>query len=196
MKTDRDIELSKKKLRKRIISLRDSVSENLRDSRSRIIALKLFEIEYYKNAECILLFYSFGSEISTRSIIDNALSDSKRIMLPRIKDKNIIETYFIANPEKDLQSGYFGIMEPVPERCKKASPKEADLAIIPGVCFDRNLNRLGYGGGFYDRIIPELNKEVLKISLCFDMQVIENVPVSDYDMKIDMIITEKEILIN
>lgn len=196
MKTDSDIELSKKNLRKRIISLRDSVSRNLRDIKSRIIALKLFESEYYKNAGCILLFYSFGSEVDTRPVIDNALSDNKRIILPRIKDKNIIETYFVTNPEKELQSGYFGIMEPVPERCKKASPGEADLALIPGVCFDRKLNRLGYGGGFYDRLIPELNKEVLKISLCFDMQVIENVPVSDYDMKIDMIITEKEILIN
>ncbi|MDD3520185.1 MAG: 5-formyltetrahydrofolate cyclo-ligase [Actinomycetota bacterium] len=196
MKISKDIELNKKKLRKKIIDLRDSIPENRRSVYSEIIASKLLKNVKYKESSCILLFYPFGSEVDTRIIINDLLSCNKKIILPKVTDKNIIETYFVNNPLEELEPGYSGIMEPTAQKCNKASIKEADLAIIPGVCFDRNFNRLGYGGGFYDKIIPKLNKNVLKISLCFEIQLIENVPVCAYDMKIDMIITEKNIFIN
>lgn len=194
MKTDKETESSKKNLRKKIISLRDSIPEKQRISKSNIIASKLFKNENYKAANNVLLFYPFGSEVDTRIIINDALLNKKKIILPRVTGKNIIEIYFVSDPRKELEPGFFGIMEPILQKCKPASLKDVDLAIIPGVCFDRDLNRLGYGGGFYDRLLSKLNKEVLKISLCFNIQIIENVPVSNYDMKVDMIITENDIL--
>ncbi|HAX18473.1 MAG TPA: 5-formyltetrahydrofolate cyclo-ligase [Actinobacteria bacterium] len=196
MKTSADIELNKKNLRKKIISLRDSIPEDQRNKKSRLIALKLFKNRKYRESECILFFYPFGSEVDTRLIISHSLCRNKRIILPKVSENNNIETYFVKNPEKELKPGYFGIMEPDIQKCRKAALKEIDLAVIPGVCFDKHFNRLGYGGGFYDRLILQLDKNILKISLCFDIQLIENVPMSPYDMKVDMIITEKEILTN
>jgi glycosyltransferase involved in cell wall biosynthesis len=84
-------------------------------------------------------------------------------------------------------------MEPVPELCKHAEIPDIDLAIVPGVCFDKNLKRLGYGGGFYDKLLPLLNNNVKKIALCFEMQMLPEIPISNYDIKVDEIITESNI---
>ena len=193
MKTDRNIVSAKKNLRKKIISQRDALPESLRNEKSRVTSLKFLNIKNYKEAKNILLFYPFGSEIDTRLIISDALQKKKKIILPKIISKINLGLYFVGNPEEELELGLFGIMEPS-AKCRKAFPEEADLAVIPGVCFDEDFNRLGYGGGFYDRLIPQLKKEVLKISLCFAMQLVENIPVSTYDMKINMILTEKRLL--
>jgi len=196
MKINEKLESNKKSLRKKIIDLRDSIPSLERDKKSKIIALKLFELEKYKNAKSILLFYPFGSEVDTRIIIEDALLHGKKVALPKVIRKNELEFYFISNPEKDLEYGFFGIMEPDIKKCTKTDIKDIELAIIPGVGFDEDFNRLGYGGGFYDRFMSSLDKKVLKISLCFEVQIIENVPICNYDKKIDMIITEERILSN
>jgi 5-formyltetrahydrofolate cyclo-ligase len=84
-------------------------------------------------------------------------------------------------------------MEPIPSSCTKAYVADIDLAIVPGVAFDKNLNRLGYGGGFYDKILKDLPQGIKKIALSFEIQIVPNIPVQDYDIKTDMIITESKI---
>ncbi len=193
MKTDRNIVLAKKNLRKKLIALRDALPENQRNVKSRVIASKFLNIKNYEEAKNILLFYPFGSEIDTRLIIFDALQKNKKVILPKIIAKKYIELYFVGDLKKELKPGTYNIMEPS-SLCQRAFPEEVDLAVIPGVCFDKNFNRLGYGGGFYDQLIPQLRKMTLKISPCFDMQLVENIPVYAYDMKINVIITEKKIL--
>jgi len=196
MKIDKKLELNKKFLRKKIINLRDSMSSLEREEKSKVIASKLFNIEKYKKAKFILLFYPFGSEINTRIVIKHSLLLGKKVALPKVIGKNKLEAYLVTDPDKELEHGFLEIMEPDTKKCNKADIKDIELAIIPGVCFDTNFNRLGYGGGFYDHLISSLDKKALKISLCFEAQLIENVPVYNYDKKIDMIITEKRILSN
>lgn len=193
MKIDKNIVLAKKDLRKKIIALRDALPESKRNIKSKVIALKFLETKKYEKITNILLFHPFGSEIDTRPIIFDALQKNKRVMLPKIIGKDYIGLYYITDPDRDLEPGTYNIMEPS-SLCKRALPPEIELAVIPGVCFDRAFNRLGYGGGFYDRLIPQIKKDVLKISLCFDMQLVENIPVCDYDKKVNVIITEKTIL--
>ncbi|MBU4450358.1 MAG: 5-formyltetrahydrofolate cyclo-ligase, partial [Actinobacteria bacterium] len=118
--------------------------------------------------------------------------DCKKIILPRVWHKNL-ELYFIENYKHQLKKSNYGIMEPVPELCKPAEISDIDLAIVPGVCFDKNLNRLGYGGGFYDKLLTLLNNNVKKIALCFEMQMLPEIPVLSHDIKIDEIITESNI---
>jgi 5-formyltetrahydrofolate cyclo-ligase len=182
----------KHNLRKLIQDKRNAIPAEERINKSRKAAEKFFLTKDYMEATNILLYFPFRSEIDTTIIIKKALQDCKKIILPRVLDKNL-DLYFIENYEHQLKKGSYGIMEPVPELCKPAEISDIDLAIVPGVCFDKNFNRLGYGGGFYDKLLPLLNNNVKKIALCFEMQVLPEIPISDYDIKVDKIITESNI---
>lgn len=84
-------------------------------------------------------------------------------------------------------------MEPTASLCRPAKISDIDLAVVPGVGFDKNLNRLGYGGGFYDKLLLNIPDTVKKIALCFDIQVVDRIPVSKNDIKVDLLITNTRI---
>ena len=182
----------KQNLRKLIQDKRNAIPAEERNNKSRKAAEKFFFTKDYVEAVNILLYFPFRSEIDTTIIIRKALRDRKKIILPRVWHKNL-DLYYIENYEHQLKKGSYGIMEPVPELCEPAEASEMDLAIVPGVCFDKNFNRLGYGGGFYDKLLPLLNNNVKKIALCFEMQMLPEIPISNYDIKVDEIITESNI---
>jgi 5,10-methenyltetrahydrofolate synthetase len=179
----------KQNLRKLIQDKRNAIPAIERINKSKKAAEKFFLTKDYVEAIDILLYFPFRSEIDTTIIIRKALQDCKKIILPRVWHKNL-DLYFIENYEHQLKKSNYGIMEPVPELCKPAEISDIDLAIVPGVCFDKNFNRLGYGGGFYDKLLPLLNKNVKKIALCFEMQILPEIPTSNYDIRVDEIITE------
>jgi len=182
---------NKKILRAAIQKRRDSLTEEKRAAASKRIAERFFRTEAYKNSRNILIFYPFRSEVNTVLIIERAFNDGKKIVLPRVEGKNL-ELYFVKDLKTQLRPGTFGIMEPDPRFCLKAKTSEIDLAVIPGVCFDRKMNRIGYGGGFYDKLIPSLGMHIIKIALCFEVQVLPSVPSETHDSKVDSIITEKK----
>jgi len=182
----------KNNLRKLIQDKRNAIPSEERINNSKKAAEKFFLTKDYMEAINILLYFPFRSEIDTTIIIKKALLDCKKIILPRVWHENL-DFYFIENYEHQLKKGSYDIMEPVPELCKPAEISDIDLAIVPGVCFDKNFNRLGYGGGFYDKLLPLLNNNVKKIALCFEMQMLPEIPTSNYDIKVDEIITESNI---
>src|SRR4030042_5040194 len=182
----------KNSLRKLIQDKRNAMPAEERINKSRKAAEKFFLTKDYLEAINILLYFPFRSEIDTTIIIKKALQDRKKIILPRVWHKNL-DLYFIENYEHQLKKGSYGILEPVPKLCKPAKISDIDLAVVPGVCFDKNFNRLGYGGGFYDKLLPLLNNNVKKIALCFEMQMLPEIPTSNYDIKVDEIITESNI---
>ncbi len=186
------ISFNKKKLRETIQDRRDSLAPIERKKRSKIIAEKFFLTENYRNSNNILLYYPFRSEIDTTIIIKKALRDGKKVILPRVGEKGL-ELFFIANISGQLEKGSYDIMEPIPESCSRAKITDIDLIIVPGVSFDRKLNRLGYGGGFYDRLLQKINRKVKKISLSFELQITENIPVFEHDARVDLLITESDI---
>ncbi len=179
----------KKELRKKIRSLRDSMSreENLRLSAR--IAANLFNTKEYIEAENILTYVSFGSEADTHGIIRDALEKGKRVAVPRI-DSGVMVFYEIKGIS-ELMQGYYGIPEPDESHNVPFVPDKA-LMIVPGMVFDRNLNRIGYGGGFYDRYLSGMSaKDYLKYGLAFDLQVIEEViEADDFDIPVLKLVTE------
>lgn len=196
MKTDPDNRKtysSKKIIRKNIQKARDSLTCDSRLSGSLSIADKLMELKVYKASKEILAYYPFRSEIDTTITIRNALKQKKKIILPRVNGKKL-ELYYIKDLKNDLSPGSFDIMEPIPSKCVLTSYKNIDMILVPGVGFDRNFNRLGYGGGFYDKLLEELPVKTPRIALAFSLQLIENIPIMAHDLKVDIIITEKEIL--
>ncbi len=179
----------KKSLRKKTQLERDRLTAAEKAEKSKTITLKFLDTDDYKKANSILIYHPFRSEIDTTQIIEKALKDGKKVILPKVKNKNL-NLFFVEDLQSQLKKGAFGIMEPIESTCPEAEPGQIDLAVIPGVCFDKSLNRVGYGGGFYDRLIPLLPEGVKKIALCFDLQIVPKIPVSRSDRKVDRIITE------
>ena len=179
----------KKDLRKKIRLLRDSMSreENLRLSAR--IAANLFNTKEYIEAENILTYVSFGSEADTHGIIKDALVKGKKVAVPRI-DSGVMVFYEIKGIS-ELVQGYYGIPEPDESHNVQFVPDKA-LMIVPGMVFDRKLNRIGYGGGFYDRYFTESSaKAYLKYGLAFDLQVIEEaIEADDFDIPVLKLVTE------
>ncbi len=192
MKIDNEFESTeflKKNIRKLLQDKRDNLLTPFRKKISKIIADKFFDTDYYINSNKILIYYPFRSEVDTTIVIKKALKDDKNIILPQISGQRL-ELFYVNDLKKQLKKVTYDIMEPNAVLCRKAKISDIDLAVVPGVGFDKNLNRLGYGGGFYDKLLPYIPKGVKKIALCFDIQVIDMIPVSKNDIKVDLLITD------
>lgn len=184
----------KKDIRKQILQQRESLNINIRLKRDEIIYDKLINSEFYKNAHTIFAFVSFKSEVDTHKIIKHALEDGKTICIPKIESKAKGIELFKITSFNQLKEGYFGILEPSNE-CEAVEGYSIDLILMPGVAFDRQGGRLGYGAAFYDRFLSKLKKHVDKIALAYQLQVIDSVPMDDKDVPIDGVITEEEFIL-
>ncbi len=182
-------ELLKKTTRKIILDKRDSLPARYRKKISKIITGKFLGTAYYINSNNILIYYPFGSEVDVTPIIKEALKNKKNIILPRI-DNRRLKLFYVNNPEEQLEKGTYGIMEPTTALCRPAKISDIDLVVVPGVGFDKNLNRLGYGGGYYDKLLLRIPEGVKKIALCFDIQIVNKIPVSKNDVGVDLLITD------
>ncbi|MDD3818550.1 MAG: 5-formyltetrahydrofolate cyclo-ligase [Actinomycetota bacterium] len=182
----------KKSIREKVQRERNNLPVSYREKSSKTIAKKFLNCSFYTSSGNILIYYPFRNEVETTLIIESALKDNKNIILPRVCNKEL-ELYYVTDPEKQLEVGAYGIMEPISSMCKPAKISDIEIAIVPGVSFDKKFYRLGYGGGYYDRFLSSIPEKVKKIALCFDIQVVDSLPASSHDIKVDMIITESKI---
>lgn len=184
--------MEKKELRKKYMKLRSQITE--REYKSHLIAERLAASHYYRKADAIAFYSSFGSEVNTKEMIEKGLRDGKRIFLPKVIDERHMEFYEIVSLDEATHRGAFGIMEPE-NFCRKVSADEIELMVLPGLCFDSKKNRLGYGKGYYDRYLQ--NKAVLKIGLCFQEQFMEDEAIltDRTDIKMDAVITDKQLIL-
>ena len=184
----------KKEIREFILNKRDSVDENIRKDWDKVIFDKVINSNYYKEAKSIFVFVSFGTEVDTHKIINHALANGKTICVPKIPSKKVgIEIYKI-NSFDDLKEGYFKVLEPK-DNCPLASGDDMDLILMPGLAFDRDGGRIGYGAGFYDRFLEKMIVNVDKIAIAYDFQLMDNVPTNELDVRIDGIITQEKTII-
>jgi 5-formyltetrahydrofolate cyclo-ligase len=179
----------KTSLRKQVTAARESLSLEARRSKSGEIENRLFHLPEFHAAGVIMFFASFRSEVDTLPMIRHALAMGKRIILPKVKGRDL-ELFEIRDFDKDAAPGAWEI--PEPGESMPATLQEVDLMIIPGLAFDVNGNRLGYGAGFYDRILPRYKKEA--VALAFEIQIVPDVPVSALDIPVKKIVTEKRII--
>ncbi len=184
----------KKSIREEIIAKRDSLTEDYRDKASKVIRNKLINSKEFHEANTIMSFVSFSTEVDTREMMELAWSLNKKIVTPLaiLKDRKL-ELYHISKWDQ-LKEGIYGILEPMPDEQRVVKAGEVDLVIYPGVAFDEELNRLGYGAGFYDRFYHRLKQDCYRVAIAFDMQIISKVPTNQYDVPVQKIITEKKVL--
>lgn len=141
-----------------------------------------------------MCFIDFKKEVVTRGLIQHALNNGKRVLVPIIMKQpdgtRIMKASQLLNFDEDLESGTMGILEPKPEKRRFAEPDEIDFFIVPGLAFDVRKNRLGYGAGFHDVYLKKLRPDCGTVAVCFDFQVFDTIPVKDYDVPVKMILTE------
>lgn len=187
----------KKQIRKEILEIRKKLDLETKSKYDKIIADKFFETSYYKEAKNIFIYISYDSEINTQSIITKAIKEGKNIYVPRTEfSTKLMDAVKINNFDKLIKSKY-GILEPKEDE-PFINPNDLDLIVVPGVAFDKNGGRIGYGAGFYDRYFKKINYEnkskVMKLVLAYDFQLIDKVPTDKEDVSIDAIITEKQFI--
>ncbi len=186
---------TKASLRKKILKLRDNLSQTEIELFSEKIYSRLFKNNIYQKAKYIMSYLNIGSEVRTEPIIHKAFNDNKNIVLAKTKkiDKNL-ELFEINNIE-DIEIGPYGIREPIPEKSKTFEPNNLDLVLVPGVAYDLRGYRIGYGGGYYDRFLSNLPTEITSIGLAFEIQVVDKINNESYDQSVDIIITDKRLII-
>ncbi|MGG7079311.1 5-formyltetrahydrofolate cyclo-ligase [Clostridium sardiniense] len=181
----------KKETRKNIIKKRDELDITVKEAVDNNIIEKLMMNETYKSARGIFIYIGFGSEINTKIIIKEALNSGKEVYVPKVIKKDMI--LIKIDSLENLVTSSYGILEPIGDK-SDFDVNKLDLIIMPGVAFDKAGNRLGYGGGYYDKFLEYNQIECKKIALAYDFQVLENLEVEDHDIKVDLIITEKQII--
>lgn len=183
-------------IRKRVLELRDGMGADERERKGRQIAEKTVNHPLFQKADSILCYASYRSEADTYALMRQAWKLGKKVYCPKVQGKEM-EFYRIFSLE-GLAEGYKGINEPKGQEGLQfavADKKEGScLMVMPGAVFDKGRNRIGYGGGYYDRYL-EKHTGLATIALCFDLQVQEKVPSEDYDRKPDILITESHIYI-
>ena len=178
--------MNKFQLRKKISKIRSKFArKKIKVNSESIIKL----IERKSPNKRVGLYYPFGDELSTLELMNRLIRKKFMISLPIINNKFEM-SFYSWSPNEPLTINRFGILEPF-----KGKKITHSTLIIPMLAFDSNLNRLGYGGGFYDRFIQKIEKQnnCVKIGLALSCQKINKVPVDKYDKKMDFIITEKRI---
>lgn len=181
----------KTEIRKQMKSFKEGLLEEEYQKKSKRILEKVILSTWYQNAECLLVYISVRHEVDTAALIFHALAEGKQVAVPKVMGKNM--EFFFIQSMGNLSAGFFQIPEPDdishPFLC--SSVKRA-VMLAPGVAFGKNGERLGYGGGFYDRYLEKAEKEriILKVGLCFQEQLLEALPTEAHDKKMDLIITD------
>lgn len=186
--------MDKKILRKEILDKKAKLGDSLISDYSTKIIDKLMDSDFYKKARKIMIYISFGTEIHTHEFIKRSLELNKEIYVPITNPKTKEIKPSQLKDFSELELGFYNILTPKAEFTRYIDPKVIDLVIVPGVVFDKSGYRIGYGGGYYDRFLPRLDKDVPKIALAFHMQLMDKVPRETFDIPVDYIITEKDIM--
>lgn len=179
----------KNNLKKAILEQRNSMPNHEVTDKSDKIKNNLFNLQQYKISKIMMFFVSYNSEVFTHEMIKEALK-TKKIIVPKI-EHNQIEPSLILDFDNLVPSGKFGILEPI--EAMKISYKNIDLILVPGIVFDLQGLRIGYGLGFYDKFL-RLVPKAIKIGLAFDFQVVDEIPQEEHDVPVDIIVTEERVI--
>lgn len=181
--------------------IKDEIREDMRAKRRALskdevkiksdeIRQRLLGIERVKQAKTVCTFISAFKEPDTVEIIKELWEQDKKIVVPitDIESGTLLLSYI--NSMEDMKKGAYGILEP--KTVRKADENNIDVILVPGLAFDRNGGRMGFGKGYYDRLLE--SSKAVKIGLCYDFQILEKIPTESHDVPMNFVITEKEIL--
>ena len=188
--------MNKESVRKKALSWRDGTEKNSRSRWSDQIADRIFQCQWYKEAESVLSYASFRSEAETDRLNRQILDDGKKLYLPKTYVAEKCIRFYRCHDLKKLQKGYQGILEPqekepFTEKLVSLKPEKV-LMLMPGAAFDDKGNRIGYGGGYYDRFLSQMGGYIgNRFMLAFEMQRVKEVEAEACDIRVNRILTDR-----
>lgn len=191
------MEQTKAEVRARALALRDEIPAQERMRCSEKIVKNLTDHACYREAQALLIYVSFRSEVDTISLIERAFADEKAVFVPRVAGREM--DFFRIKALSDLEEGYHGILEPQSHIKEVYAPSVGKAVMcMPGAAFDRAHHRIGYGGGYYDRYLSGLSGQaedvICTAALAYDCQILEEIPWDSHDICPRWIVTETKLL--
>ena len=183
-------------LRKEVLAKRDGLTDYERRTKSERIIQQLLYLDKLISCTSILLYVNFRSEVHTAHLLDELIRMKKTVSVPKTYSREQrLAPIVITDPGRQLAPGYCNIPEPISEiiTTNQFPADDLDLVIVPGSVFDERGGRLGYGGGYYDRLLSAI-PHAIRIGLAFDLQIIRRIPLQPHDELLDMVITESRII--
>lgn len=177
---------TKQEFRREVASRRKALDAGCAVQMSKRITETVTSLKEYRESSLILVYIDYKNEVQTGMIMEAAWKDGKSVAAPKVNGKQM--DFYLLNSADDLESGYMGIMEPRDGLVKIDA--ESGMMVMPGVAFDRDLHRVGYGGGFYDRFL-ETHPKIKRVAVAYEFQLFDQVPHEDFDLAPDLIVTEK-----
>jgi 5-formyltetrahydrofolate cyclo-ligase len=185
---------AKRALRDRVLQARDEWPAPDRVRAGAAIATTIAARGDFRAAGTVLLAVSFRSEWDTRWLLEAGLAAGKTVAAPRVHTASrMLEPCRVLDLDRDLAPGFRGIPEPLPH-CALVPLAAIDWVLVPGVAFDSGGYRIGYGGGYYDRLLPLLRRDARRVAGVFELQLVDRVPTAPHDLTVDAIVTERRTL--
>jgi 5-formyltetrahydrofolate cyclo-ligase len=172
-------------------ALRDAIPPAERTRMAGVIEARLAELPALRAARAVMLFWSFGSEVPTEGIARRLHSEGRRVLVPYLAGQRMEAGEFRAGDA--LVPTTYGPMEPADRR--PAEPGEIDLMVAPGLAFDRQGHRVGYGGGYFDRYLGRMRGDAMRVGIAFHQQILQAVPNGPADQRLDVLITDRETIV-
>jgi 5-formyltetrahydrofolate cyclo-ligase len=184
-----ELKKAKREVRRRVLELRDALTPEERSAKADAVAVRCTDLPEITSAGVVMAFWTFGSELPTMPVIGALLAGGHEVALPRIVDGDLqVRTW---RPGEPLTPTPFGALEP--EAGAIVPADRVDAVLTPAVAFDRWGRRVGYGGGFYDRLFPKT--AAVRIGVGFSVQVVpEKLPSGGFDMPVHLVVTEDEVI--
>ncbi len=187
----KNIKLFKIDLRKKYRSIRENMPADVKKAMDKKILNNFIFLSKYKESKMVFTYVSKDIEVDTFGIMQKCWEDGKTVAVPRCDTKNRAMDFYIIKSMNDLQSGTFGVLEPITSQCEKATDFSEGICIVPGFCFDTEGYRLGYGHGYYDRFLPKIKDTT--VGFCYSNCLRNKLPHGKFDRSVDILITDKYI---
>lgn len=187
--------MDKKLLRRDILEIRDTFTPEDVEENSCLVFQRIKAMEEYKNSQTIMVYVSFANEIDTFAFIQEMIEEGKRVVTPicNFKDRSMKLAVTRTFPE-GFKTTNFGILELPKDHPEWVENEDVDLIITPGVAFTRDGKRLGYGGGFYDRLLAKKRHDTKTVCPIYEEFVLEDLPTDKYDLPVDYVVTKSEVI--
>lgn len=187
--------ISKHILRQNMIAKRQRMSYDEIATKSEQIKKQLFELDVFEKSKTIMFYVGKGDEVQTKDMVLESMKMGKIVSVPYMENGNReMHASLLKNFDRDLVNSKYGILSPKKESYRPINTSSLDLIVVPCVCFDRNGNRIGRGGGYYDRFLKSVSQKTMLMGLAFDFQVVDKVEHNEKDIPVHIIITEMRIL--
>jgi len=187
--------VDKKALRKVIFAERDTQPREVIAQKSKAIQEKLFQLEEFQKARTVMIYTAMRGEVETKGIFQEARQQGKKVLVPisQLAARTLLLSE-LQDYDYELEIANFGVPEPKKEFIRPVEHSEVEIVIVPGVGFDLQGNRLGYGGGFYDRFLAGLKPDVPAVALCYELQLRTDLVSQEHDLPMDWVITEQRVV--